>query len=46
MITEGLRMIHTQIKIFWDVMLFDQWVNYETTKRLVPEDHYDKEITT
>jgi len=39
-------MIHTQIKIFWDVMLFDQWVNYETTKRLVPEDHYDKEITT
>jgi hypothetical protein len=46
MTIEGLRVVHTLIKTFWDVMLFVQQVLYQTTQHLMPEDHYDKEKTT
>ena len=41
MITEGLRVMHTQITIFWDVMPFVQQVIYQTKQHLIPEDHYE-----
>jgi hypothetical protein len=46
MVIEGFRVVHTQVKIFWDVILFIQQVNCQTTQHLMPEDHYVKEKTT